>query len=339
MGSIPGGDGTTNNTTGATRAYASLSEAESNEQAAFNGDNLVITCALGGGSLDTTSVTINGSTFNSSADYMTIESNAVSDARGETLDTGKYVLDVTDSNAMTIFDDYVRIMRMQIRLSGVDANSEACINAAALAAGAEIYVCESILQGANEAGTNSVCIYANDTDADFYIANNVCYDTGARVSSDNSPIRVNCNEAWVYNNTIIEGYRGIRQEGGTVYCINNLVYNQGGSATLGAFDASSDYNSTDDTTICNDNTNDRVSQTFTFKAAGSDNYNLTVSDTGALDLGTDLSGDANLPVTVDTIGTARPQNSVYDIGAFELIQAAGVSIPVLMRSYRNRRVS
>jgi len=53
-----------------------------------------------------------------------------------------------------------------------------------------------------------------------------------------------------------------------------------------------------------------------FTNPATDDYSLTVSATGAIDLGYDLSSSG---VVDDYIGTARPQGAAYDIGAYEYV--------------------
>lgn len=89
--STAGGDGTTNNTTGATRAYATLDEARINEAADLvaAGDNLVIDCSAPGGVADTVRAQF-------TAGYTTSPTNNIT-IRGEgqdEWDTNKYRVDI-----------------------------------------------------------------------------------------------------------------------------------------------------------------------------------------------------------------------------------------------------
>ena len=58
----------------------------------------------------------------------------------------------------------------------------------------------------------------------------------------------------------------------------------------------------------------------------------------AQDSHTDATGAGLTIPETDIVGTSRPQNTNYDLGAFEIVAAVGPSIPVVMHSYRQRRV-
>lgn len=115
-----------------------------------------------------------------------------------------------------------------------------------------------------------------------------------------------------------------------------------GSATvalrncLGAANTTADFNSdgapTEDVQYCASDdataddwagTGNRIDQTFSFTNTAGDDYTLTTSDAGARNFGTDLSGDAAYPFDDDIVKTIRPQESVWDIGFFEVIPSGG----------------
>lgn len=67
----------------------------------------------------------------------------------------------------------------------------------------------------------------------------------------------------------------------------------------------------------------RSNQTFTFVDAANGNYHLASNDAGALDYGTDLSGDATWPFSGDIDGVTR--TGTWDIGADEYVADGGGS--------------
>lgn len=152
-----------------------------------------------------------------------------------------------------------------------------------------------------------------------YIYNNICYANGPTPDRN---IRINdANaDAYVYNNTCADSISiGIYAQAGNCTAKNNVVTNASNYNYYGSyFDAASDYNMSDDTTDTG-GTNDETSQTFTFVAAGSDNFHLDDADAGAQDLGTDLSGDGTLPISIDIDGDSR---SDWDAGADEITGGA-----------------
>ena len=56
--------------------------------------------------------------------------------------------------------------------------------------------------------------------------------------------------------------------------------------------------------------------------------------TGAAQIDTGTTDATNAPV--DIVGTARAQGSAYDVGAWELIAASGIAIPVILRQFSAR---
>lgn len=113
---------------------------------------------------------------------------------------------------------------------------------------------------------------------------------------------------YVYNNTTYgNGGYGVffETDTETILLKNTIAYgNTAGQISAGGIGHTQTTNLTTDPSFTN--------------AAGND-FTLQ-SGSAARDVGTDLSAAG---VTTDFIGTARPQNSVFDIGAYEYIVSAG----------------
>src|SRR5688500_12960810 len=107
--STPGGDGTTNATVGANRAYASLSEWEGARNAVLSEVEEVI-CE--GSAADTAALTIVGWTT-SAANYISIRTDTAGRHDGK-WNTSKYRLYVENSTPINQQEDYVRIEGLQI---------------------------------------------------------------------------------------------------------------------------------------------------------------------------------------------------------------------------------
>ena len=112
-----GGDGTTNATSGATAAYASLSAAESAEQGDLSSIGLV-TFKCEGTTNDTTKVAFAGWTNSSATDYIQIETSDTGIHDG-TADSG-YVLAISSGHAIEVDIPYTRIGRAGF---GIDIKS------------------------------------------------------------------------------------------------------------------------------------------------------------------------------------------------------------------------
>jgi hypothetical protein len=116
--STAGGDGTTNNTSGATRAYASLSEWEAAAGGSATDDYIVDCC---GTAADTTAVTVDFAT-NITTGSVTIRGNA-SDAAGKyngtaTISTAHYRLAPASGNPLSLNEKNCTVDGIQIEASG-----------------------------------------------------------------------------------------------------------------------------------------------------------------------------------------------------------------------------
>ena len=117
---------------------------------------------------------------------------------------------------------------------------------------------------------------------------------------------------------------GVSRSAGTLVAKNCLIdsVSHGASAVdfTGTFDAASTNNLSSDGTAPGSNA--QLNKSPVYVNESGDDFTLSSSDTTAKDLGANLSSDSNLAVTDDILGTSRPQNSVFDIGAFEVVSAA-----------------
>lgn len=117
--STAGGDGTTNATTGANRAYASLNEWEAAEQTNLvtAGDTHRVVCE--GTAADTTRTDVSGWTTGAS-NFITIETdpNAAAGRHNGKFSTSHYRIDTTATEALAIRDLFVRVFGLQLRTTG-----------------------------------------------------------------------------------------------------------------------------------------------------------------------------------------------------------------------------
>lgn len=147
-------------------------------------------------------------------------------------------------------------------------------------------------------------------------ARNLIYDNIVRDMANDSYITIGISiyagstNAGVYNNTVVNSVQGILIDSGasSPTLRNNISYGNGGNTTA------ENYSSTGSGVTQDHNA-------FNGTAPGFTNYatrDLTLTVGGAaVDAGTSVGS-----VTDDLIGTPRPQNGIYDEGAYELIPAA-----------------
>ena len=145
-----GGNGVSQDHTdvGGNRAYADLAEWESAENTDLTdagGDVMQVHCA--GSSEDTTAVTIVGWTT-SAASYIQIQGDTTApDTDGDHpgyWDTGKYILHITSGNALTINEEFVRLKRFQINVTGPIGNG---VNVTDMGATNDIQISEMLIRG------------------------------------------------------------------------------------------------------------------------------------------------------------------------------------------------
>lgn len=275
---------------------------------------------------DTTVLTINGSTTDATR-YIDIV-GATGDTPGMPYSTASYRLEPAsaDTALITISDDFVRVRRIQLKVTKSSGTSERYgIVTLTLAAGAQIYIEGVLIQGniGSGNGDNSRAIYCFDADAAMRISNCVIYDFS---QTGMSAIYTVAMTAYLYNNTVVNCLVGYRGGGTSVVAINNLYDSQGLSSADGfnnTFAASSNFNCSD---LSSDapGANSRNSQTTTYVDEANDDFHLGAADASAKDFGTDLSGDANYAISIDFDGETR--SGSWDIGADEIVSAVFTKI-------------
>jgi len=316
-GSSSGGDGTTNATSGANRAWVSRSEAGSSLPSTLT-DDFIVYCA---GGQDSTSEVWNITT--SASNFLQLEINASDEQNGTPSYSGHFFVDKgTGADQMDdIRTDFMRIVGIPYRRNGLTSSSSArpCIRTAVNGSGADIRiercVFKSIVTGTPTGQITGIDM--TDSDPTYRITNCLFYDFDRSNGK-----AIDCSAAsatyHIYNNTIENCTEGVFVSSGTR--LVNTVFQNTTTDVNGTPHSSSDYNDTDNGTDPTSGTNDQNTITYTFTDLANEDYSLASGDEQT---GQTNSGDSEVP-TDDITTTAR---SSYHRGAFEFISAGGTNAP------------
>jgi hypothetical protein len=310
-------------TDGVTGDYSSLSAWEAGEQTDLvaAGNIHIVSCQATTGVADTTACTVNGWTTGAS-NYIQIQQTGAARHSG-TWDSSLYRLELTDSSGLYLVEDYVRVDGLQIASLAPTANGRRVFLVAGQTNGAnDIRLSNSIIKGGRNATYWQRGIDIDDTDTIFKMWNCIVYEIHPTLSNNNRSISLNCATADIYNNTIYEGYYGVRKTAGTITVKNCAV-----CATTDDFNGTPDtidYCASDDGDGTNAQTLDSTSNYVNeFTDAVNGDFHL-VSGSVCVDNGVDDPGSGLYSDDID--GDAR---ATWDIGADEYIAAAGADIGYL----------
>lgn len=234
--------------------------------------------------------------------------------------TAKYRLEPTDVDALIIDDEFVRVYGMQINVK-TPTVPRIELYLRFIAATSDVRVERFIIAGN---GANSPGIATETGAFTSKLGNGVIYDCtqafagGLRFSGGGL-----CYAEDLTFNNCYYGIRDSHAVGGTVTAKNVIASaptDTGFLLDAGSWGTGTDYNASSDGTSTA-GTHNRVSQTFTFVNAAGKDFHLSGSDAGAKGFGTDLSADANYPLTKDIDGETPA--TPWNIGADQVAAAGG----------------
>lgn len=328
--STAGGDGTTNATSGANRAYASLSAALAAEADDLVADDVYMEIECSGSAADTAAVDVESFTLDATR-YLDIY-GAVN--HGGTWNSGIYRIEVAADNAVLIRDTHVRFRNLQVR--NTQNNPSRGITLASGTANGAVYVERNIIRGPASPGSDAQGIrsYTANDGVRFRAASNIIYDFYDCifwVTGDGNDIG-----GYFYNNTIANcsNYGIFLSAYGTndiAKLRDNIIQTTTTSDYLrdGTFDTAftTAKNITEDGSSPDSGYD---TTTVSFENAGADDYHLDDADTEAKNNGDDLSADSDYPFSFDIDNETR--TDPWSIGADEptasannllLLQASG----------------
>lgn len=348
-GSSAGGDGTTNATSGANRAYATLSAAEtalrqnltgvgSLDVADPDGNFTVALCInCTGTAADTTAVTFtNASWVTDSTHKIMVRLEPGSAAAGPKWETGIYRLSAAPGYQVGTFSIgkalNLVLWNMQIECTSTLDNAPRSLQVGNFVVGLDIV--GGFFRSTSTSGTWDQAFGANVSGA----AGSTTRIRNATFVAADGPALTTENYAGtgtgiVYNCTVINRSTNVRaaldltnwdQPSGHVVRLKNLLIQSSAGVNYNVVGTP-----TEALTILTQDTSapgtGLDSKTATFVDSANWDYHLAAGDTVSKDVGTNLSGDANWPFSVDGDGVTRA--GTWDVGADEY--ASSYSPPVL----------
>jgi len=335
--SAAGGDGTTDTASGANRAYGSLSEAEAAEQTDISSSGTVtFKCSQGAaGGNDTTQVTVTGwTTATGNIIYIRDndgDANAKHDGRANDVTAnGNYVLAVSGTaGALRLLEDYIDVEGIEIASTDATAANVLNLNVGALTATTNaINITDVILHATGGTGSANYIIDARGANTNLTCNNVIGYGKLRAIIGLTASTTLLFQYGTFFTDTASHGFlcagettcTNVVAAGYSTACFNS-------SAILGSHSAATDT------------TADNVDATYYQNSitAANEFVNASVLTSADFTLKTGGACENNgtaISVTTDIIGTTRANPP--DIGAFEIVAAGGLSIPVAMAQYRQR---
>jgi len=334
---------------GAGTDYTSLSAWEAGEQKDLvTADEIAIAkCRCTSGSADTTAVTIDGWTTDADH-YIKIWTDPNEGYRHDgKWNTSKYRLDTgpVSDGVITILENYVRLLGLQLKASGAGDCRGVCVNANG--SDSEIRIGYCLIWMQPESGYYADGIRVSDEvngAINVKVFNTIiwdCFSPGYPTARCHG-IYNQYGTTYAYNVTCVNCQTGFRRYNYSFTVKNCLAkcdaYDTNYIDFDGTFTDASDYNASSDGTA--PGANSRTNQTFTFVDETNDDFHLASDDAGAKDYGTDLSSDPNLSFTDDIDGETR--SGTWDIGADEYVAAAvpaKVQVIIISKNQNNSKIN
>jgi hypothetical protein len=313
-------------------AYQTLFAAEANNRDCVANDEVwIIHCRSSSATVDSTLVYWKGWTTDATR-YVEIicddDDTYGHNRHAGKWDTTKYILQVSNACCLQIEDEFIRLTGVQIETVTPGANGKSCVNYTGVTNDNDIRFKKCIFKGhAHATYTQNLVGALTGTRFGLTLINCVFWNLAA-ITGNNAlyGFMSDTADSYIYNCTFSGGQYGVRSVSGHTYAKNVIAtgtsdadFYQGGTGVLHCNYCASEDATADDRDADGVSGNNHINHTFTFVDAASGDFHLGSTDTGAIDLGTDLSA-ATPAVTDDIDGVAR--SGTWDIGADEYASGA-----------------
>jgi hypothetical protein len=256
-------------------------------------------------------------------DWIVVIANVSTYRANATYDPAKFNLIRTDNTDVSLGENYIHIDGIQMEVINPTGLDKRIILASTLDPGDNQLIFSNLyLRGSNSSDWRQTGINIADIDANVIIYNTVVANIGFNVASYAIRQVNGCNKTLIYSTTVQGGAYGIGNPIATCY-INikdTIIFNQSLQSIYPSLvkNTSVNYVSTNDSYgVLFGGTGNRANQSFGFTDWKNGDFHLLSTDTGALNLGTDLSSDGNYSFTTDIDGQTR--TGTWDIGCDEII--------------------
>lgn len=326
-GSTPGGNGTTNETTGANRAYASMNEWEAAEQTDLvaAGNTHKVYCE--GTIADTTACTIGGWTTGVGNGITVTVDVAV--RHKAVYSTSYYRIETTNAGSMIFIGNTDVVFEgIQLQLTAT-VSGRGGIQAYADRVYVRKCLVKGIISGAGVDGCRGIHTY--NAGMDIYVYDNIVYDF-VNTDDDSQEQRAfsfrTSTISACYNNTAVNCYYGFWTNDAGITYKNNIAQDSGNAGYAGTPHADSTNNLSDKADAVGSNPIN--SKTLVFRNKVNDDFHLAASDTDAIGAAENVSTDPDgkLSFSDDIDGDTRV---TWDVGADECIAVVGNGMS--MKSY------